>query len=113
MSEVERAGSRMFDRIACESCAGSDCDRCWGRGYTPSPTAIEMSNAILAKAKSLGHDDGTESDSDLCELLRVLDRVVRGKTLVEAFGAPGDWGYDHPIGRALSGGYNGRSARRE
>lgn len=98
----------MFDTIPCDDCngqSGCDCDKCWGRGFTPSKTAIAVSNAILAKAKTLEGDDGTESDSDLCELLRVLDRVVRGKGIADAFGAPGDWGYDNPIGKALSDGY--------
>lgn len=34
------------------------------------------------------------------ELIRCLARVVAGKTLPQAFGAPGDWGYETPIGDA-------------
>lgn len=36
------------------------------------------------------------------ELILVLARVVEGKPLDRAFGAPGDWGYRNPIGIALS-----------
>jgi len=39
---------------------------------------------------------------DNAELLRVLARVVEGQPVVRAFGAPGDWGYSHPIGKALA-----------
>jgi hypothetical protein len=40
--------------------------------------------------------------SDDAELLCVLARVVEGKPLKSAFGAPGDWGYSTPIGAALA-----------
>ena len=49
--------------------------------------------------------------SDVCELLKTLSRIVTGKTISEAFGAPGDWGYDTPIGPMgikLSGGQRQR-----
>jgi len=35
-------------------------------------------------------------------LLDVLAHVVEGKTVARAFGAPGDWGYGTPIGKALA-----------
>lgn len=35
------------------------------------------------------------------ELILVLARLLAGKTIHEAFGAPGDWGYETPIGAAL------------
>lgn len=35
------------------------------------------------------------------ELVLVLARLLSGKTVHEAFGAPGDWGYGTPIGDAL------------
>lgn len=41
-------------------------------------------------------------DADVAELLRVLSRVVEGKPVDAAFGAPGDWGYGTPIGDALA-----------
>jgi len=31
----------------------------------------------------------------------VLARIVAGADMAKAFGAPGDWGYEHPIGKAL------------
>lgn len=40
---------------------------------------------------------------DVRELLLVLARVLEGKPVERAFGAPGDWGYDTPIGDALAG----------
>ena len=39
---------------------------------------------------------------DNSELLLVLARLVEGKSLLQAFGAPGDWGYNTPIGSALA-----------
>jgi uncharacterized protein len=39
---------------------------------------------------------------DAADLLRVLSHLVVGKTADKAFGPPGDWGYDTPIGQALS-----------
>jgi hypothetical protein len=38
---------------------------------------------------------------DASELVRVLARMVEGKSIYEAFGAPGDFGYETPIGSAL------------
>ncbi len=38
---------------------------------------------------------------DTAELLCVLARVLNGRPIEQAFGAPGDWGYDTPIGKAL------------
>lgn len=45
------------------------------------------------------------------ELLRVLRRLVAGRSrreLHDAFGAPGDWGYDTPLGDALHRLYRGK-----
>ena len=39
---------------------------------------------------------------DVKELLIVLAHVVDGKTIAQAFGSPGDWGHDTPIGKALT-----------
>jgi hypothetical protein len=44
-----------------------------------------------------------DSDMDAAELIRVLARIVEGKPLRRSFGAPGDWGYSNPIGKALAG----------
>jgi hypothetical protein len=35
------------------------------------------------------------------ELVLVLARLLTGKTVHEAFGAPGDWGYETTIGQSL------------
>jgi hypothetical protein len=35
------------------------------------------------------------------ELARVLARIVEGKSIAAAFGAPGDWGYGTPIGDGI------------
>ncbi len=40
---------------------------------------------------------------DVAELARVLARVLEGKPALRAFGAPGDWGYGTPMGKALRG----------
>ena len=39
---------------------------------------------------------------DTAELIRVLARLVDGKPIERAFGAPRDWGYGTPIGDALA-----------
>lgn len=46
------------------------------------------------------------------ELVRCLRRLTRGRSVQElhaAFGAPGDFGYETPIGAALSRLYRGES----
>ncbi len=54
--------------------------------------------------KVQAEDPRRDSDFDNAELLRVLARVVEGKPLHKAFGAPGDWGYNTDIGKALAEG---------
>ena len=63
-----------------------------------------MNTQMLAKAVRASAEALTKSDDlrDDAELLRVLARLIEGKSLVQAFGAPGDWGYSHPIGKALA-----------
>ncbi|MBI5689279.1 MAG: hypothetical protein HZC55_04220 [Verrucomicrobia bacterium] len=39
--------------------------------------------------------------ADCSELVRVLARIVDGRYIGSAFGAPGDWGYGTPIGDGL------------
>ena len=46
-----------------------------------------------------------ETRLDTAELIRVLARMVEGKDVYRAFGAPGDWGYGTPIGDALMEAY--------
>lgn len=66
-----------------------------------------MSATLLSKAlRALAAEiDSTENkrknDDHAAELLRVLARIVEGKTIDRAFGAPGDWGYGTPIGDAV------------
>ena len=48
--------------------------------------------------------------ADTAELIRVLARIVEGKPLLKAFGAPGDWGYNTPIGDGLAKAYGVRRA---
>jgi hypothetical protein len=44
----------------------------------------------------------TQETADVTELLKVLSRILEGKTVAKSFGAPGDWGYGTPIGDALA-----------
>lgn len=44
----------------------------------------------------------TAETADVSELLKVLSRVLQGKTVERAFGAPGDWGYGTEIGKAIA-----------
>jgi hypothetical protein len=39
---------------------------------------------------------------DAKDLLGVLAHILDGKTVAQAFGSPGDWGYGTLIGRALA-----------
>lgn len=54
--------------------------------------SIQLEKAIRAAA---------QEPREAAELARVLARLVAGKTLHEAFGAPGDWGYGTPMGEAI------------
>lgn len=54
--------------------------------------------------------DLTRTLRDAVELTRCLRRLVPGRTANEihrGFGAPGDWGYETPIGNALACLYRG------
>ena len=66
--------------------------------------AIRESAAFIG---GLGDEEGDASDfddiRDAVELLRILAKVVEGVPLAKAFGSPGDWGYETPIGSALAG----------
>lgn len=76
--------------------------------------AAELGKVLRAEADTIGNvradlrDSETERDEQLAsklnnasELVRVLARMVEGKSLYEAFGAPGDFGYESRIGAAL------------
>lgn len=61
-----------------------------------------LANIIRARADGSGGElTERQFDSTDAELLRVLARLLEGKTADRAFGAPGDWGYGTPIGSAL------------
>lgn len=49
------------------------------------------------------HSVASEDLRDTKDLLGVLAHIVDGKPVEKAFGAPGDWGYHTPIGKALAG----------
>ena len=55
-----------------------------------------MNAELLAKAID------TSKKADHKELRAVLRRVVNGQTVAEAFGSPGRWGSETPIGKALA-----------
>lgn len=67
-----------------------------------------LARAILARANTLDTevtvgDDGADhvTKIDDAQLLRCLARMLSGQAVKTAFGAPGDWGYESPIGAAL------------
>lgn len=71
-----------------------------------STARLEQALRQIAEAThELVTDDTSDKDArtlrDSAELVRVLARMVVGKTVHQAFGAPGDWGYHMPLGSAL------------
>jgi len=62
-------------------------------------------HVTAAKTHDIAYTDENERHTqdlkDAAELIRVLARLLGGKSVHEAFGAPGDWGYGTPIGDAL------------
>ncbi len=76
-------------------------------------TAIEKSereySAALERLRDLDKDGEANTEAhqlrEAIELVRCLRRLLNGRTVNEvykAFGAPGDFGYDTPIGDALA-----------
>lgn len=67
-----------------------------------------------ARDASISYDEIEGSDEraikDAAELTCVLARILDGKSVYHAFGAPGDWGYETPIGNALALLYQDRGA---
>jgi len=66
---------------------------------------VALAQEIYRRSRAL-RDAGTThltvgELADDGELLFVLARIVAGMELSKAFGPPGDWGYEHPIGKAL------------
>lgn len=77
-------------------------------------SAADLAQALRAEATKIIDarsellDSDAERDarvvndlSNAGELVRVLARLVEGKSVHQAFGAPGDFGYQTPIGAAL------------
>lgn len=76
--------------------------------------AIELGKVLRAEADAISNvraelrDSGTERDEQLArkldnasELVLVLARIIEGKSVREAFGSPGDFGYESRVGAAL------------
>lgn len=64
----------------------------------------EKVDEIIDAGESVPEIDAISDDlRDVKFLLKVLAHIVDGKTVAQAFGAPGDWGYGTPIGDALAG----------
>jgi hypothetical protein len=55
--------------------------------------------------KIVEREDLSDHEKDNAELINVLARLLEGKTPYQAFGAPGDWGYETVIGDALAEAY--------
>lgn len=87
-------------------------------------SAADLGKAIRAEADKVSHvryelrDSSDESERDdrlyhdldhSAELVRVLARIIEGKSIHEAFGSPGDFGYETPIGSALYRFYSAKS----
>lgn len=98
--------------------AKRDPDQCEFHLATPEPFK-PLSKAIRDIADDLiperaENDEVTREQRDAAELLRCLARVVeRGLLTVtgvhDCFGSPGDFGYSHPVGKALAAAYNIKS----
>ena len=80
----------------------------------------EAINSAAIRLDVDGDPEDAATQRDAEELGRVLSRLITRKpegTITEhvervshAFGAPGDWGYQHPIGIALARLYQARLA---
>ena len=63
--------------------------------------------AIAATTRDIAREDdslnaeATHALREASELALVLARLLAGKTVHQAFGAPGDWGYETPLGQAV------------
>lgn len=57
----------------------------------------DLSSRILDE-----NEDPGVAIKDAAEVARVMARIALGDTIERAFGAPGDWGYSTPIGKALA-----------
>jgi hypothetical protein len=64
----------------------------------------ELVTAINQRAREIYDGDGDDAAerADAKDLVRAFARMVGGCSLRAAFGSPGDWGYNTPIGKALA-----------
>lgn len=60
----------------------------------------ERGDALLDMSRDM-EGESARLLRDNAELSCVLARVLEGKNVLRAFGAPGDWGYQDAIGKAL------------
>ena len=67
-----------------------------------SHTKLAEAIRVHADKVDRGGPRSRDDDRTTAELIRCLARMIEGKTLYQAFGAPGDWGYETPIGMALA-----------
>jgi hypothetical protein len=73
------------------------------------PDYTQLAQVLREQSEALQNRPDMPDDirMDVTELLRVLARMVEGKDVYRAFGAPGDWGYGTAIGAALAKAYRG------
>lgn len=135
MSHLERRGRIKADRTTvpiCDTCGqeapehGPHCavgmTLHWIEEFThaslgaatPAPRASSAAgdlslliSAINIRAGEIygGEGDDASDRADAKDLCRALARLLNGESLRAAFGAPGDWGYSTPIGKALAAAY--------
>lgn len=73
---------------------------------------IPLCDALEAHAETLRDiDDRTEEQDKSLRLVDTLIRFIRWPQcpldhIYHAFGAPGDWGYSNPVGKALAALYS-------
>lgn len=74
--------------------------------------AIDRLREIATPSAENETHDLTRTLGEAVELVRCLRRLTRGRTAEEihgAFGAPGDFGYETPLGAALARVYRGEA----
>lgn len=73
------------------------------------PELKTLAAAIDQRSRDVLADDDARADAK--DLTRALARLLLGQTIRAAFGSPGDWGYNTPIGTALSRVYTAGAER--
>ncbi len=70
-----------------------------------------LAAVLRERADKLADDPETcVKRRDEIALFKALARILEGRSFYHAFGAPGDWGYGKPIGKALQTIYRGQRA---